>query len=335
MPRSGRPTDLIEELLARLAAWPSPAVYAIVAFAAIIENIFPPAPADVVITLAAFLSDRGTTNAMTVFWVTWVANVAGSALVYVLARRLGSTFFSTGAGRRLISAEAVLAVERNYVRFGLAGLIVARLLPGFRSFIAPFAGLMRLGPVRALVPIAIASGIWYGGLIFLSARLGENWSAVEGLVRGLNRTMGVFAVLVAAALVFWLVRRHRRSRAAELRAEISTELEGYPAMEARALVDPAVAAVVALLLETEAADRELSAEEIEALTSHFRERLQLAETGDPLTPEAARQIVTSLAPTDREGVMEQVRRALFNEGDPARREAHVMARVARVLGLDT
>ena len=52
-----------------------------------------------------------------------------------------------------MSPEAVVAVERNYVRFGLAGLIVARLLPGFRSFTAPFAGLMRLGPVRTLVPI--------------------------------------------------------------------------------------------------------------------------------------------------------------------------------------
>jgi membrane protein DedA with SNARE-associated domain/uncharacterized tellurite resistance protein B-like protein len=310
-------------------------VYAIVALAAIIENIFPPAPADVVITLAAFLSDRGTTNAMTVFWVTWIANVTGAALVYVLARRLGSRFFSTGAGRRLMSPEAVLAVERNYVRFGLAGLIVARLLPGFRSFTAPFAGLMRLGPVRTLVPIAIASALWYGGLIFLGARLGENWSSVEGLVRGLNRTMGVIAVLVAAGVVFWLLRRHRQSRAAELRAEISTELEAYPTMEARALVDPAVAAVVALLLETEAADRELSAEEIDALTAHFRERLHLAEPGVGLTPEAAREIVTSLAPAEREGVMDQVRRALFDEGDPARREARIMARVAQVLGLDT
>jgi len=309
-------------------------VYAIVALAAIIENIFPPAPADVVITLAAFLSDRGTTSALTVFWITWIANVAGAALVYLLARRLGSTFFRTGAGRRLMSPEAVLAVERNYVRFGLAGLIVARLLPGFRSFTAPFAGVMRLGPVRTLVPIALASGLWYGGLIYLGARLGENWAAVDRVVRGLNRTMGVIAFLVAAGIVFLLVRRHRQSRAAELRAEISTELVAYPAMEARALVDPAVAAVVALLLETEAADRELSAEELEALTAHFRERLHLAGSGAELAPEAAREIVTSLAPTEREGVMEQFRRTLFVEGDPARREARIMARVAQVLGLD-
>ena len=55
------------------------AVYGIVALAAVVENFFPPAPADLIITLAAFLSGRGSTHALTVFWITWVANVGGRA----------------------------------------------------------------------------------------------------------------------------------------------------------------------------------------------------------------------------------------------------------------
>ena len=311
------------------------AVYGIVALAAVVENFFPPAPADLIITLAAFLSDRGTTHAMTVFWVTWIANVGGAALVYVVARRLGPAFFKSGAGRRLMSPEAVVAVERNYVRFGLAGLIVARLLPGFRSFTAPFAGLMRLGPVRPLVPIAIASGLWYGGLTFLGARLGQNWSSVEGVIHGLNRTMGVIAFVMAIAIGLWLVKRLKRNRSAELRAEITQELEAYPSMEERALIDPAVAAVVALLLETDTPHRALSPAEFEALTEHFRNRWHLAQAGASLTPGAARDIVQALAPTERAGVMDRVRRAMFGEGDLARREARIMQRVAQVLGLES
>lgn len=310
-------------------------MYAIVAAAAVIENIVPPAPADVVITLAAFLSGRGTTTAGTVFWVTWIANVAGAALVYLIARRLGARFTSSGAGRRLMSPEAVVAVERNYVRWGLAGLIVARLLPGFRSFTAPFAGLMRLGPVRTLVPIAVASGLWYGGLVYLGARLGENWTAVQGVVQGLNRTMAVLAGLVAVGLAAWLVRRHRARRAAGLRAEISRELEAYPAIEARALADPAVAAVVALLLETDAADGPLSPEELEALTAHIRERWHLEGPGVRLSPQAAREIVAGLAPAEREGAMHRVRGMLFEAALSGERDARVMARVAQVLGLGT
>ena len=310
------------------------AVYGIVALAAIVENFFPPAPADLIVTLAAFLSGRGTTDAIMVFWVTWVANVGGAALVYILARRLGPAFFKSGAGRRLMSPEAVVTVERNYVRFGLAGLIVARLLPGFRSFTAPFAGLMRLGPVRTLVPIGIASALWYGGLTFLGARLGQNWTALESLLHGINRTLGIIAALAAVGVGVWLIRRHRQRRSATLRAQISEELEAYPSMEAQALVDPAVAAVVALLLETRADQRVLSPAEFDALTAHFRDRWHLAQAGASLTPETAREIVSSLAPTERVGVMRRVRKAMFGDGHLERREARIMNRVARMLGIE-
>ena len=309
-------------------------MYGIVALAAVIENFFPPAPADLIITVAAFLSSRGTTHALTVFWVTWIANVSGAALVYLLARRLGPAFFKSGAGRRLMSPEAVVAVERNYVRWGLAGLIVARLLPGFRSFTAPFAGLMGLGWVRTLVPIAAASGAWYGTLILVGARLGRSWTSVEKLVHGLNRTMGAIATIAAIAIIVWLIRRSKKKSSADLRAKISAELEAYPAIEGKALADPAVAAVVALLLETDTTRRTLSPEEIEALTAHFRTRWHLSEPGASLSPEAARKIVEALEPTERVGVLRRMREQIFDEGHLARREARIMERVAQVLGLE-
>ena len=286
------------------------------------------------ITLAAFLSSRGNTSAMTVFWVTWIANVAGAAMVYLLARRVGPAFFQSGAGRRLMSPEAVVWVERNYLRWGLAGLIVARLLPGFRSFTAPFAGLMRLGWIRTMVPIAVASAAWYGTMIFVGARLGESWTSVEKLVHGLNRTMGAIAIIAAIAIAVWLVRRGRKKRSAYLRTQITQELEAYPTIEAQVFTDPAVAAVVALLLETESAERALSPQELEAMTAHFRERWHLAKAGATLTPDAAREIVHTMAPTERAGTLRRVRHALFGEKDLARREARIMERVARMLGVE-
>jgi membrane protein DedA with SNARE-associated domain len=263
--------------------------------AAVVENFFPPAPADVIITLAAFLSGRGTINAMTVFWVTWIANVSGAALVYLLARRLGPAFFKSGAGRRLMSPEAVVAVERNYVRWGLAGLIVARLLPGFRSFTAPFAGLMGLGWVRTLVPIAAASGAWYGTLILVGARLGRSLDV--------GREAGARPQSHDGRHRHH--RRHRDRRVAhpeeqeeEQRGPSGQDLGGAGGLScdrgegargssgrrgrgaaARDRYDPS----------------HTLAEEIEALTAHFRTRWHLAEPGASLSPEAARDIVEALA----------------------------------------
>jgi membrane protein DedA with SNARE-associated domain/uncharacterized tellurite resistance protein B-like protein len=286
----------------------------------------------VVITLAAFLSHRGTTSAATVFWVTWVANVGGAALVYLIARRLGPAFFSSRLGRRLMSPGAVVAIERNYLRFGVPGLMIARLLPGFRSFTAPFAGIIRLGPVRTLVPIALASAAWYGTLIFVGARLGRSWERVEKLLTGLNRSLAVIAAVAAAALVIWWWKRRRRTRPAELRAEIAEELKAYPEVGRRALEDPAVAAVAALLLET-ASDQFLTDAELRVLEQHLRARWSVG-AGETLDPAAARELIARLEPAAREGLVSRLRELAFGDGALRRHESHVMERVGRVLGMN-
>lgn len=307
-----------------------------VAIAAVVENIVPPAPADVVIALAAFLSERGTTTAGAVFLITWMANVAGAGLVYLLARRLGQDFFTTGIGRRLLTPEAVVVVQREYLRFGLAGLFLARLLPGIRSFTAPFAGLMRLGPVRTLIPIALASALWYGGLVLIAARIGRSWEDVTRLLDGLNRTLAVVAVLAVAGGLLWFIRHRRRLARAGLRARLEVELPSYPGLEDRALDDPAAATIAALLLETTLADRTLSPAELEVLEQHLRAcwGLPAGPGAAPTDPVRVTAIVEQLTPAAREGVLRRLREAAFGDGALARHEAHVMARAARLLRLD-
>jgi membrane protein DedA with SNARE-associated domain len=62
-------------------------------------------------------------------------------------------------------------MEREYMRFGIAGIFISRLLPGFRSFVAPFAGLANLSPAKTLIPIAAAATLWYGFLVYV----GVSW----------------------------------------------------------------------------------------------------------------------------------------------------------------
>jgi membrane protein DedA with SNARE-associated domain len=328
--RCHRGGPLIEELLTRLAGWPAGAVYAIVALAAVLENIIPPMPSDAIIALAAFLSHRGTTDATTVFLITWAGSVGGAGVVYLLARRYGPAFFASRVGRRVMTPEAVVEVEREYLRFGLAGIFLARLLPGFRSFTAPFLGLMRIGALRAFFPVAVASGVWYGAVIFFAARLGRDWDNVARFVTGLNRTAGGLAILVLAAIgITWVFRRRRKARA-ELQTELAAALAPYPALEQRALVDPAVAALVALLVETEASGGRLSPAEVTGLEQHLRARLHVGPGERMPAPEAAR-LLARLEPAQRAGLADRMREALFGDESLRRHEAHVMERVATLL----
>jgi membrane protein DedA with SNARE-associated domain/uncharacterized tellurite resistance protein B-like protein len=143
-----------------LAGLPPAAVYVVLALLAAVENVLPPVPSDAAVALGAFLTNRGLTTPVGVFLVTWSANLAGAAGVYYASKRYGRRLFATRTGRRLLAPRSLAIIEREYLRFGVAGIFVSRFLPGLRAVVPPFAGLVGLSPARTFIPMALASAIW-------------------------------------------------------------------------------------------------------------------------------------------------------------------------------
>jgi membrane protein DedA with SNARE-associated domain len=185
----------------------------VLALLAAVENVVPPVPSDAAVALGAFLSNRGLTTPFGVFIVTWTANLAGAAAVYFTARRDGRRLFATSTGRRLLAPRSLAIIEREYLRFGIAGIFVSRFLPGIRAVVPPFAGLINLSPLRMLVPTGVASALWYGGITLLGSLIGAEWEHINRILLGINRTLGIAAVLLVFAVVAgYLYRRRQRRR---------------------------------------------------------------------------------------------------------------------------
>lgn len=200
----------VSDVLQFLEGLPPGALYLLIAALAAIENIFPPVPADSAVALGAFLAGRGTLDGWAVFAITWTANVGGAACVYGLARRHGRAFFRSSMGRKLLSPAVLVHVERAYERHGTYGIFFSRLLPVWRAVVPPFAGIAGLSPARTLIPVALASGLWYGALTFLVMRLGTDLEVVLAQLQRLNRglAIGALVLLVAVGLIVW--RRMKR-----------------------------------------------------------------------------------------------------------------------------
>lgn len=201
---------MTDDLLGWLAALPATAAYAVLAFLSAVENVFPPVPADVAVALGAFLAQRTGRSVFVLGTLCWLANTLSSAGMYALARSYGPDFFTSGPGRRLVPAAALDALRGAYARHGVAGIFVSRFLPGVRAAVTPFAGVVGLSPMRALVPAAAASGIWYAFLVGAATTLGLSWPIVRALIERTMSVLGVLGLVVAALILYWLWRRARR-----------------------------------------------------------------------------------------------------------------------------
>jgi membrane protein DedA with SNARE-associated domain/uncharacterized tellurite resistance protein B-like protein len=336
-----------ERLVSWLLALSPATVYWVIGFSTAVENAFPPTPSDVAVTVGGFLTQQGGVSWLGVWLVACLANLGGSAVVYVLSRRFGRRFIATRVGKRLLPAEALVALEREYLRFGMAGIFLGRLLPGFRSVVAPFAGLVSLPPVTAFAPMIVATSLWYAVLVWAGARVGSRWEAISAFLSHLNRTLAVLAALGIGLITLLAIRRRRRYRHSQdllLRA-VHRALGAAPINEPLGPdIDPAAAGAAALLYELAHADHEITGEERELISSYLRQRwaARRDRTGAAIIPGGppprhTGEMATLVAGRyDRERRLDLVRqlyRIATSDGTLGRHEERLMRRAARLLGL--
>jgi membrane protein DedA with SNARE-associated domain len=161
------------------------------------------------VSLGAFLAGRGYMNAWLVFGLTWAANVGSGAGVYALARRHGALVSRGFLGRYIFTPNTVAHIEEQYRRHGAYGIFFSRLLPVWRGVVMPFAGIARVPPWRALIPLALASAVYYGALTYLVSKLGTDLDVVLGVVKRVNTWLAAVAVALVLLIVIWIIRKRR------------------------------------------------------------------------------------------------------------------------------
>jgi membrane protein DedA with SNARE-associated domain/uncharacterized tellurite resistance protein B-like protein len=321
-------------------------VYAVLALLAAVENVLPPVPSDGAVALGAFLSHRHVTTPLLVFLVTWVANLIGAAGVYLAARRYGRRLFASPTGRRLLAPRSLAVIEREYLRFGVAGIFLSRFLPGIRAVVPPFAGLVGLGAVRTFVPMGLASALWYGGITIVGAAIGTEWSRITALIAGVNRTLGAVTLAVALGGALWYLlraRRRRRERVWHATREAldpaaPSFLAGTDVAEGSARQSAAL-----LVLELAYADPVLTAEDRRLIAAHLHTRWELSPPPPPEPqPEEERRtrfaayagrLRQRVGRAERLELVERMWSVAFADGVIGAHEARVMHLAAELLGI--
>ena len=200
----------MDTLLAWIDTLPAWLVYAGLGAGAAIENVIPAVPADTFVVVGGFLAALGDLQAGWVFAVTWTCNVASALAMYHVGHTRGRRFFDVGWGRHVLTSRQMERVGVFYDRFGTTAIFFTRFLPGLRAVVPVFAGVTHQRLLPVALPIAVASGIWYGMPVWAGAFAGHNLEVVQATIGDVNRWLLAIAVVVASAVAvwWWRTRRH-------------------------------------------------------------------------------------------------------------------------------
>lgn len=193
--------NMIEIISGWIANYGYPSVFA----AALLENLFPPIPSELVFPLIGFsaqTNDLGMAGAIGMAIVGAVGSTVGAIIIYFIALKIGlPTITRIGKRYHLLSESDLKKTETWFVRHGELAVFLGRMAPGIRELISIPAGIAEMNIVRFTFFTFIGSCIWSIFLTLVGFFIGDAWFRFYGNYSQVFDIVGITLILVIIAIV--------------------------------------------------------------------------------------------------------------------------------------
>jgi membrane protein DedA with SNARE-associated domain len=178
-----------------------------------IESACIPLPSEIIMPFAGYLVYKGS------FSLLWVATAGaigcnlGSVVAYWIGAKGGRPLVERYGKWVLMSRHDLDRMTSFFTRYGAITVLLGRLLPVVRTFIAFPAGIARMPQLRFHIYTFVGSWPWCFALAYAGKKLGESWNDPNSPFHELfHRFHTVVVVLLLAAVVWFLWSHLKRGR---------------------------------------------------------------------------------------------------------------------------
>jgi membrane protein DedA with SNARE-associated domain len=203
---------MIENLITKLGLFVIAVISAggylgIVALMAI-ESACIPLPSEVIMPFSGYLVYGGRFNLWLVALAGAIGCNLGSAIAYAVGYYGGRPLVERYGSYLLLSQKELDWADRFFARHGNAAVLISRMLPVVRTFIALPAGIARMPQLRFHLYTFIGSLPWCLGLAYLGMKAGENWRYLGKYFHEFDKVIGAL-ILIAIIWFVWSRWQHR------------------------------------------------------------------------------------------------------------------------------
>lgn len=182
-----------------------------------IENLFPPIPSELILTLGGFLTASTSMTLISVTVAATVGSVCGALVLYYIGKWFGKARLYRiidKYGKYLtLKAEDLDRAVNWFEKRGVMTVFFCRFIPLLRSLISIPAGLTHMNMPLFIVLTTIGSAIWNITLIFIGQQLGENWDAVLSYMDIYSYVIYGILIIAVLLVIYKLIQRQRNNQA--------------------------------------------------------------------------------------------------------------------------
>lgn len=179
-----------------------------------VENIFPPIPSEVILTLGGFMTSKDGVT-MSLFGVIMYSTF-GSMLGAIILYYVGFIFnkdrllkiVRSKVGRVLCLKESdIIKSDNSFNNNGNLTVLYSRFVPILRSLISIPAGVNRMKFSIFLIYTFIGSLIWNTVLVSLGKLVGENYMVVAGIFSKYSKVVLVLLILFIIYKIYKKIKK--------------------------------------------------------------------------------------------------------------------------------
>ena len=179
------------------------AKYALVLALMAIQSACVPIPSEVIMPFAGWQLAHSRLDLIILATLASLASNLGSIPAFWVGAKGGRPLVERYGSYLLLSKRDLALADKFFDKFGSIAVLVGRMLPIVRTFIAFPAGIARMNQVRFHVYTFIGSWPWCYALAYVGMKLGARFETDPKFKEVFHRFhLGVEAVILVAAVVF-------------------------------------------------------------------------------------------------------------------------------------
>jgi membrane protein DedA with SNARE-associated domain len=200
-----------KKILALLVSLVAAGGYGAVVLLMAIQSACVPIPSEIIMPLAGYALAHTQMQLVLLATVASLASNLGSIPAYWVGAKGGRPMVERYGRWLLLSRRDLDRVDHFFARYGSVTVLIGRMLPIVRTFIAFPAGVARMNQVRFHIYTFVGSWPWCYVLAYVGMKLGASFNSNPRFKALFHRFhLGVEIVLLAAIL--WFVWTHWRNR---------------------------------------------------------------------------------------------------------------------------
>jgi membrane protein DedA with SNARE-associated domain len=176
-----------------------------------IQSACIPIPSEVIMPFAGAALAHGQMDLILLATLASLASNLGSLPAYWVGAKGGRPMVVQYGSWLLLSKRDLGLVDHFFAKYGAITVLVGRMLPIVRTFIAFPAGVAKMNQVRFHIYTFVGSWPWCYALAYIGMKLGDKWNTDPRFKEVFHRFhLGVEAVLLVGFL--WFVVSHWKNR---------------------------------------------------------------------------------------------------------------------------